>query len=197
MPRAKHLCCVVNVFADRPLAARLLWQIRRHIPRARICLIHDSDRLKLRPTGEWSQRYLHAALATPGAETILKLDPDACIWRQPASFPQADWFGTISPSGTFIRGGACGFSRRAATRLVASGLLLRPSRHQYARYSIFKWPHEAEDKRPISCQDRIVGDAMRALGFAPTPWPEVHVLGNAMRSPAPGHFAITHPHPRI
>lgn len=168
-------------------------QLDQHCPDASLIMLPDVPRLKDKLTGEWSQRYLEWALAT-GAESIVKLDPDSCVWRR-MTIPQADWFGTLSKSGTFIRGGGCGFSRPAAQRLVESGLLLNPSPHSYPRYSEFRWPHEENDATPLSCQDPIVGDAMAILGIQPTPWAEVLILGNENREPSVNGHAITHPHP--
>lgn len=201
---------VVNYYHDTELALRLAQGLRYFYPETPILFIGDgvpSDpkldkyvltyegvRLKHIPCGAWTERYLMAALAFSKSEYIIKLDPDTCIWR-PFVVPKADWFGTVSNDRQFIRGGACGFSRRAAEWLVRSGLLHRPSEHVYDRYGRFRWPHEEPSNELLSCQDRIVGDAMRQLGIPPFAWSEVNILGNDMQVPEPDSFALTHPHP--
>lgn len=194
MPRSPSLVFVVNCWhRDEHLVARLCAQLDKHFPDASHMIIPDVPRLKDKLTGEWTHRYLEWALSC-GADVIIKLDPDACVWRRP-KIPEADWFGTISPSGRFARGGACGFSRTAAEKLVESKFLLQPSPHTYRRYVEYRWPHEEPDDTPISCQDRIVGDGMSIVGIRPTLWTEILILGNENREPEAGSYAITHPHP--
>lgn len=185
---------VINVHRDEHLAVRLIDQITTHYPEASLTVIPDEPRLKTTLTGEWTQRYLERGLAT-NADVVVKIDPDTCIWRR-AEIPGTDWFGTINDK-AFVRGGACGFSRSAAERLVASGLLLEKAPFYYARYSKFRWPHEEESDEIISCQDRIVGRAMSELKIPPSDWPGVFILGNGSGIPEPASFAITHPHPQI
>lgn len=185
----------VNIYRDEALALRLARQIRRHYPEAHLVFVHDRDRLKLRRTGEWTARYLRLALSTD-AETIIKIDPDACLWRR-FVVPDAAWFGVPTLSGVFLRGGAVGFSRATAETLLASGQLLAESKHIYSRYGAFRWPHELEDDTLISCQDRIVGDVMQSLGIGWSRWEDVHDLGNAMTVAERGNHAISHPHPTI
>lgn len=190
-----RLIFVVNYWhADAPLAKRLGKQIEMHYPGADQMYLRDVPRLKHILTGEWTQRYLEYALAT-GADVILKLDPDTCMWRRP-EIPQADWFGTLSNDG-FVRGGACGFSRFAAESLVSSGKLMRPTQHSYPRYGHCKWPHEDYDSAQLSCQDRTVSEIMGNLGIPATPWPDVLILGNDRVIPDRGDYSLTHPHPLI
>lgn len=184
----------VNVYRDEHLADRLIRQLADHYRDASHIIIPDSPRLKDKPTGQWTQRYLEWALAT-GADVIIKLDPDTCVWRR-AVLPDADWFGTISTDGTFVRGGACGFRRETAKRLVESRLLLEEAPFSYARYGEYRWPHEEWSDELISCQDRIVGRAMAKLQIPPAPWPDVLILGNGNIIPEPENFAMTHPHPQ-
>jgi len=194
-PKRPRLVFVVNCWQrDEHLVERLGWKINRYYPEASRIVLPDVPRLKDQMTGEWTQRYLEYALAT-GADVIIKLDPDACVWRR-AEIPIDDWFGTISLDGNFIRGGACGFSREAAGKLVASQILFEPTPFSYLRYDEYRWPHEERDSTPLSCQDRIVGAAMARLGIHPRPWADVLILGNDNRVPEAENFAITHPHPR-
>lgn len=219
---------VINVYHDEHLAERLLRQLRLlQDPRrpnvllifdglhneqdinlwgttpagnraSLVDVVHYGERLKLRPTGEWTQRYLKLALEEfPETDLIVKMDPDTCVnsW---VTWPfHLDYAGTLSRSKLFVRGGACSFSWNAATRLVESGLLLGSSPHLYRRYSDFRWPHEEANDERVSCQDQIVGDAMRALGYQPEVWPGINILGNDLKSPAYGSGAITHPHPTL
>lgn len=141
--------------------------------------------------GEWTQRFLMLARAT-NSDVIIKLDPDTCLWRK-FSLPDAEWFGTLSTNGTWVRGGACGFRRDTADRMIESGLLLSTVA-SYCRYGLYRWPWELEDRTPISNQDRIVGQVMSELGIPATDWPDVNILGNEMRIPERGAFAITHPY---
>lgn len=186
---------VINVFEDAHLAERLVRQIDQHYPDAARLTIPDEPRLKNRQTGEWTHRYLEYALGCE-SDVIVKLDPDTCIWRR-TTIPTADWFGTLTDGGNFIRGGACGFSRSAAEKLVSSGLLLNQGYYNYPRYDDFRWPHEERSLALMPLQDGIVGDAMDQLGIKPTPWPDVCIWGNRTenRIPEPAGWAMTHPHP--
>lgn len=185
---------VVNVWKDERLAQRLLSQLSVIYPGVDVIVIPDEPRLKTRLSGEWTQRYLLRALEHELSDVIVKLDPDTCVWRQ-APIPDADWFGTISNDGRFARGGACGFRRATAQRIVDSGLLLNDYRHLYDRYGKFRWPHEEPDTGLISAQDRIVAEVAETLDIKPTPWKYVFILGNDNRVPDVAGWAITHPHP--
>lgn len=189
---------VVNCWhRDEHLARRLGAQLDQHYSDASSIVLPDVPRLKDKLTGEWTLRYLEWSLSS-GADVIIKLDPDACVWRR-ATIPEADWFGTMSVDGTFVRGGACGFSREAAGKLIASQILLEETPFSYPRYDDYRWPHEERDSTPLSCQDRIVGAAMARLGILPSPWRDVLILGNENRVPDESEIrchAITHPHPQ-
>lgn len=186
---------VVNVFQDEQLLPRLMAQLAQHCPAAPQRFIPDTDRLKLQQSGVWTQRYLEAALQD-NCDFILKLDPDTCIWRA-FDLLDADWYGTISNNRQWIRGGASMLSREAAEIIVKTRLLLVPNPASYPRYSFFRWPHEQEDFRPVSLQDKILGEVARKLKISPVDWSEAYVLGNDMVEPEPRHFAITHPHPFV
>ncbi len=198
------------MYDDQHLALRLVKQIRKHFEQGAVvisdgapvipelddlALCHHFDRVKDQTTGYWTQRYLEIALQT-SARTIIKLDPDACVWRR-FTPPDADWFGTMGDSGDYVRGGACGFSRTAAEMVVRSGLLHSRFPYVYYRYGKHRWPHERESKDPLSNQDHIMRRVMRKLGIAPTPWPEALVYGNCGRIPVVNDEAVTHPHPTM
>lgn len=205
-----NIAFVTHVYRDHRLARRLVKQIETFYPAAPILVIGDGvppiggtgeqvtglslERLKAVGNGAWTARYLQLALDLTKADVIIKLDPDTCLWRT-FTLPDADWFGTPSQDGTFLRGGAMGISRSATRRLLNSKLLLSQSSHTYGRYSDFRLPHEAVDPTPITCQDKIMGDAMRTLGIQGVAWPDVHILGNPREEADPGDFALTHPHP--
>ncbi len=205
------LAFVVNFFReDDALVEGLAEALQHFYPAAPIVFIGDgvpasgqlrsrvavceAPRLKHLPSGEWTERYLRLGLALV-TDFIIKLDPDTMIWRRFLLPEGLDYFGTISNLGAFVRGGAVGFSREAARKLVESGWLSAPSPHHYLRYSEFRWPHEAPSDELISCQDRTVGDAAARLHIPPSTWEEVFILGNDNRVPAAGNFALTHPHP--
>lgn len=201
---------VLHVYHDQALAERLVKQIRIFYPEAPLLIIGDGVevsrelgqqgtvfnglRLKHKPSGAWTARYLRKGLDETNADVIVKIDPDTCLWRQ-FTLPDADWFGTPSNSRKFLRGGAVGISRAAAERVLHSGLLMGPSPHCYARFDTFKWPHEECDLAPLSCQDQIMGDVMQALGIGWTNWPDVYILGNPKREAPRGRYALSHPHP--
>lgn len=201
---------VINVHRDQHLALRLVKQIRKHFDRPalvisdgepiipeldELTLCYCFNRAKDRRDGYWTQRYLQAALEFP-AETIIKLDPDTCIWRK-FEPPQADWFGTLGDSSDYIRGGAVGMSRETAQKVVRSGLLYKNYPYIYYRYKKHRWPHEQESDEAISNQDHIMRRVMSKLKIEPTPWPEVLIYGNSGIIPEPGNYAVTHPHPSI
>ncbi len=201
---------VINVWNDQHLALRLVKQIREHfdqpaliigdgvtiIPELNeITLARSFNRVKDQRTGYWTQRYLQIALQT-SADVIIKLDPDAQIWRK-FTPPQADWFGTLSNTKAFVRGGCCGFSRAAAEKVCRSGLLYKTYPYIYQRYGKYKWPHEEFSEEPLSSQDNIMRRVMAILDIQPTEWPEVLILGNDGIVPERGDYAATHPHPLL
>lgn len=208
---AVPIAFIVNVYShDQALALRLLGQLRPCYPDAPILIIGDGVavsrelgqqgtpiemlRQKHLPSGLWTHRYLALALGQTTADVFVKIDPDTCMWRKP-EIPDADWFGTPSQDGTFLRGGAVGIRRGVIQSVLQSRLLLKPTIHSYGRFDSFRWPHEKKDSTPISCQDRIMGDVMETLGYPPTPWPDVNILGNPRREALAGDFALSHPHP--
>lgn len=201
---------VINVYNDQHLALRLVKQIRKHFDQGAIvvsdgapidpelndlALCRRFERVKDRTTGYWTQRYLQLALQT-SAKTIIKLDPDTCVWRR-FTPPDADWFGTLGDSGDYVRGGAMGLSRETAQKVVRSGLLHDRFPYVYYRYKKHRWPHEKESELPLSNQDHILRRVMGKLGIKPTPWPEVLIYGNCGRVPTPAGEAVTHPHPTL
>ncbi len=202
---------VVNVYQhDQALALRLTEQIRSFYPAAPLLIVGDGVtigrelaqqgtpvemlRVKHLPSGLWTARYLALALGQTNADVIIKMDPDTCLWRE-LEIPDADWFGTPSRDGQFLRGGAVGMKRGVIQSVLQSRLLLKPSTHAYSRFQSFRWPHEKEDPIPISCQDRVVGDVMQTLGIAPSLWPGANILGNPRREAIQGEHALSHPHP--
>lgn len=183
-----RLLFVTNVFRDQSLADRLAQQLAAHYPEAQALFIPDEPRLKTILTGEWTQRYLEVSL-NYGPDIIIKLDPDTCVWRR-TKIPDADWFGEISACRTFIHGYACGFSKTAATKLVASKLLLLPSPFFY------RWPHDGSDDTPMSYQDMTVGAAMAKLQISPRKWNDILTLWHG-KIPHADQRAISHPHPAM
>lgn len=198
------------MYNDQHLALRLVKQIRKHFEQGAIviadgvpvqpelndlALCRSFERVKDRTTGYWTQRYLEMGLQT-SASTIIKLDPDTCIWKR-FTPPDAEWFGTLGDSGDYVRGGAVGFSRAAAERVVASGLLHGRFPYVYRRWSKYRWPHEQESDEVVSNQDHIMRRVMGKLGIKPTSWPEVLIYGNSGQIPVPNGEAVTHPHPTL
>lgn len=176
---------VVNVFHDQTLALHLTLQIRHFYPEALLLVLGDGvkvdralgqqasawfelPRLKLHPSGVWTDRYLQIALRESNADVILKFDPDTHLDGR-FNIPCADWFGF--PKEHFIFGFATGFSRGVAQDLVASRLLRQPSKRVYLRSDERLYPGE---QTLIPSQDLIVGDAMQALGVPWTRWEEAN-----------------------
>ncbi len=201
---------VINVYDDQHLAIRLANQILHHYQQKPIVIgdgvdiapelsaisqSYSFERVKQLKSGLWTHRYLEIALSTP-ATHIIKLDPDSCLWR-PFTLSDADWFGSLSSQGEFVRGGGFGLRRNVAEKIVDSQFLKHSFPFIYYRYSVHKWPHETFSDKPISNQDNITKLVMRKLGIKPTIWPEVLVHGNDGKIPEPGNYAITHPHPTL
>lgn len=206
----------LNVYNDQHLATRAVSQILQHCPASPIIIISDGiplqDDLKKHTLwfeharvkskgmgGLWTHRYLSLFLEHTSSSHLLRIDPDTCVHR-PFKLPEGDYdiFGTPGANySPYIRGGCIGFTRACAETLVKSRRLLAPifAKHNYARYSHYKWPHEEYSNEPLAFQDYIVADLVKEFGFKIKQWDEVNILGNLNTIPEAGNFAITHPHP--
>lgn len=210
-----------GIYQEWHLATRLIHQIKKHHPEATAIAIGDgthnphfasvcqqlgaiykSDRrLKLPQYGGlWSLRLFELFLDTTDADILIKLDPDAQLWRKFAFYPDSDWFGTISPvyRHPFARGGCVGFKRHAVERIVRSEILLNPiftkPRYSYDRYGKHKHSHECQQIELISLQDWILADVSYYLGLSLENWSEVNIQFRGTPQNRDLRYAATHPH---
>ncbi len=212
------LAICVSVYNDQHLLKRLLSQIQDHCPNAVVLVISDGIKLedwckkdtlwfecsRAKAEGQkglWTQRYLEMFLQHTSAETLLRVDPDTCIWKHFA-LPDGEYdlFGTISPTRykyPYVRGGCIGFTRDSAEKIVESNLLLddRYKNYNYQRYKHWRWEHEVESDEQFAFQDWIVGDICHKLNLTLKDWEDVCILGNQNIIPEIGNYSITHPHP--
>jgi len=138
-----NLCFVVHAYNELELARQCVRSIRRHNP-SPIIIINDGgesvgledlatevggefiDGLNLKTPaggGEWMRRHLQAGLDTE-ADFIIKLDSDAYVWKPVVvRGEEMHFFGTKSGiewrNGYSIQGGAKGYSRSYAQRIVS------------------------------------------------------------------------------
>ena len=168
---------------DSHLAYRLLWQLNTYHPRAEKIFITDGklqdwqtralegmcDTLihgealgqnTARPTA-WLERMLRLALEHTSAEIIVKLDPDAYLFRAIRSYPGADLFGTLYADGT-VTGGVYGFRRDTARRVLESGLLERVD------FQLL----QPQSPLPVN-EERQFSHAVQALEMTTAIWSEV------------------------
>jgi hypothetical protein len=180
------LAFALTHYNDNPEAT--LAELQRYYPDAEVLVFDDAkEHLKTADkAGRWTERYLKAFLATD-ADVLIKVDPDTAVNGTVASFPEADVFGQRY-MGQHVQGGAMGYSRAAAQKIVDSGLLLR------AKYTLLEYTYAHKSGRSVSCQDRIVGDVVKQLGLSIAPWPAASVLTFPPKRDT-GEFAFVHPRP--
>lgn len=219
----EKLCFVFGIYTEWHLARRLAAQIRTFYKGAPIIALADGtndpdfamscdslginflcgDRLKLPQFGgEWSQRLFLEFLKTDSS-TLIKLDPDTCLWRQFSYIPNADWFGSLGSSYKYPypRGGCVGFRRAAVEKIVASELLLaevyKCESFSYDRYGYWRWLHENHLGEAIALQDWILADVGQKLGLRVADWDEVNIQFRQIPDNPDLKWAATHPHPTI
>jgi hypothetical protein len=161
---------------DKTLASKSMSACQKLYPNDLVVGIPDTPRLKLAQFGgQWTQRWMEAALADAEAEIIIKIDPDTRALKACRAFPTTDIFGQLAPEGTYypksngiICGGAIGFTRAAVQKIVDSKLLLDPKYTQKPY-----WTEERRFGTPrehIALQDPIVHDIAQRLNLSEGAW---------------------------
>ena len=152
-------------------------ELEAYCTAARINL-HKGRRLKESP--QWIVRFLRLFLATSQAEHLIKIDPDTKLLKPLQFLGSGDVFGTMhrQNSWAYINGGAMGFRRSAATKLLQSGILDNPRYCQEAfRYNRWLPPYLATSEQRrldrVIASDLILSDAARSIGLECADWPEV------------------------
>jgi len=180
----RALAFVITTYSgDVHLTSRLLWQLGTHYPEAQKIVILDGpledwqtralegmcSTLILgaalgqdtsRPTA-WLERMLRIALDHSSAEVIVKLDPDAYLFRPIRGYPGADLFGSLYADGT-VTGGVYGFRRDTAKRVLESGLL------EHADFQLL----QPQSPLPVN-EERQFSHAVQALEMTTAVWDEV------------------------
>lgn len=155
-------------------------------------------RLKLMNKGGlWTERFLKLYLEQTNSDYLIKIDPDTGIHRSLRYLPECDLFGSVinDQDRSHIQGGAIGFSRSAARKIVNSGLLGSQEycTHRYA-YPRYQPPYlktgEDSSSQWLSVEDLIVFDVALKLGLKIQDYAEVSCH---WRTPALGDFAFVHP----
>jgi hypothetical protein len=163
-----------------------LWLWDRHT------YLFKAKRLKtVQHGGEWTHRYLQFFLHMTSVSYCIKLDPDSWLWRPIHHIPKADLFGEILPCNyrgqPHVRGGAIGFSRDGAAKLIPYLL------HKEYKSDAFAYTRP-RNQEVVSLQDAIVGDAAQKAGIPLTDWSEVRIAwGEPVVAPYL-KYAITHPY---
>ena len=183
----------ITSYRDGELALRSIAALRLVYPESRITHIQDEPRLKLPQfAGRWTERWMRACLLGD-LTTLIKLDPDTRCLRR-ASLPDGDLWGQVAPPHVYwgvegvLYGGAIGFKREAAQKIVDSGLLLDE------KYTVKPYVFERNGEW-LSLQDPIVHDVAQRLGLHETPWSEVYMAlsGKRLRNIDVTKFAFVHP----
>ena len=141
------------------------------------------ERLKDKNGGKWLQRiFVDFLKEFPLYDGFLRLDPDTKVWRQPKYFPtNSGLFGDIyflRNFGKTIHSACMGVWTEAAIKIVRSGLLNNEKfsdlkRWGYPRYSLLKFPEEAESSENIAFTEEILTQTCRTLGIPVDVWGEV------------------------
>lgn len=181
------VCFVFHVWNDHELGKRLARQLRQYHPDSDIIAIADGaeadqpgfaefcqglgvryvvgDRLKTRLEGaRWTERFMNLYLTHSDAPVLVRLDPDTFVHRPFAYFPPGDYFGQWQnhEAGIHVQGACAGFSRRACTDLIESGLLHDPKyllgTYHYERYGMYRHPDEAHSTEKVTAEDIVLGD---------------------------------------
>lgn len=214
---------VINFYRhDADLAIALLHQIRALYPEAWIGAIADGhaplcfgslcqnlrveylkgDRLKLPQFGgAWISRYLNFGWGE--GDPLIKLDPDAWLYRRFTYFCRADIAGTqicfLPQRLHMIRGGCVAYRQSAIDRILNSGVLddrcyTNPEYYAYRRFEEFAKQGEGRSAELIAGEDCIMGHVAKRLSLLQGNWDEVRVC---FREPVPQNldlqWAVTHP----
>ena len=148
--------------------------------------------------GAWWKRFLELGLAT-GADYLVKLDPDARIWRPFRGVPPAPISGTLENAGTDrenIQGGVQAIAAGAARRILAAGRT-----GDAALRSEFTFTADDDERRRrwralayLSTDSTLMWLA-RDAGVPVADWAEVASVWLPPAPPNPdGLYAATHPH---
>jgi hypothetical protein len=138
--------------------------------------------------GKWTERYLRAFLASD-ADILIKIDPDTAVLRPAVNFPTSDMFGECVLG--FPLGGAIGYSRVGAQKIVDSNLL------QDAKYTTKDYTYSWKGGEQVSCQDKIMRDIVNRLSLSVAVWNEVCVRMSHLDSTMPTKdYAFVHPDSR-
>src|SRR5208282_923089 len=167
----------VNFYKDQRLANQTVTDLRRFYPESPILTFDDSkQRLKLSQfAGRWTERYLKAFLQTD-ADIVVKLDPDTAVLRRARYFPDAEVFGEHVDGQ--VLGGAIGYSRDCARRIIKSGLLLD------TKYTCVHYTYVRFGER-VTRQDEIMADIIRLLNLHTVEWKEACIRQYHPRSVMP------------
>jgi hypothetical protein len=175
----------------------LVKQLKKLYPAATLLQFDDkASRLKLpKFGGQWTLRFLTAFLATD-CDVLVKIDPDTEARRAVTTFPDADLFGNCVVGQ--VLGGAMGFSRAGAQKIVDSGVLsdakYKAPAFTYQRYMGKNLkPGEPYNSAAISCQDKIMADVITRLNLKTAQWDEVLVFAEWWAKPNSGDYAFVHP----
>jgi hypothetical protein len=173
-------------------------KLKQLYPDATLLQFDDkTQRLKLpQHGGQWTLRFLTAFIATD-CDVLIKIDPDTEARRAATKIPNADLFGNLVAGQ--VLGGAMGFSRAGAQKIVESGVLT-DAKYQgqaftYARYTgkNLRPGEPSWDKLLISCQDKILADVVTRLNLKTAQWDEISVWAEWWAKPGSGDYAFVHP----
>jgi hypothetical protein len=193
-----NLVFVLNTYRDQADAALCLRELQQFYPLAQVLVISDLPPNRLKTCdhgGQWMLRYMQQFLATDG-DVLIKIDPDSEVRRTVGAFPDAPIFGQVI-SGR-LAGGTLGFSRAGVEQIVNSNLLLDPRYTDPLVYGYDRFggrllrPGEEREPR-ISCQDKILTDAVTRLGMVITPWPDSYSHAQWWIPAPQGTWAFVHP----
>lgn len=159
-------------------------KLKQNYPEADVIHIPDLPPNRVKPlkfAGLWTQRYLAAALET-SADIIIRIDPDTLIYRKLTTFPTADIFGGISQGTRWhVMGGAIGFQRNAAERIVASKILLE-EKYTSLYYGNLEIRHGLKPEF-MAIQDLIMADVIERLSLTVERWTEVYMYNETYGLP--------------
>jgi len=150
----------------------------------------NGERLKnLRDGHNWWKRFFTLGLEL-GTDYLVKLDPDSYFWRPLRnSLKGLTFFGTTNDFAErnphTVQGGAQGFSRAYAERVLADDMTARP-----------RIKAIGPDKIRFTT-DGYLCDMNEEMGVLGEEWKEVnsvYSLRQELPDSEPGTFAITHPH---
>lgn len=211
-------CFILNVCdCDFRLALELSRRIKSLYPDALLIAVGDGldpsglepdlsvtgERIKLARFGaEWTKRWMRLALES-GRERVIKIDPDAWLYRRFGFFPLSQIGGTLAcniPCQIPIVRGGCIYYHSSAIAQILNSSLLDDERFingycfSYYRYSQFRKPGELVSNELLYSEDTTIGYVAQQLELACEHWPEVCI---GFRESPPDNsdlvFAATHP----